>query len=460
MKFALKHIVLSLSLICLLFTSAIAQDKEEQTTRILFVFDGSQSMYGRWDGESKLEIAKELLEQLVDSLEGFGNIQLALRVYGHQDPVMKGDRNCEDTKLEVAFGTDNHAKIKEKLGAIRPKGTTLIAYSLQQAAGDFTYCRNCKNVIILITDGIEECDGDPCQVSMALQKRGVILRPFVIGMGLDKSVIEQFKCVGNFFDVQDKEEFRTVLGVIISQAMNTTSVQVNLLDKYGNPTESDVGITFYDQHSKEMRYHFVHTLNHRGLPDTLPIDPLGKYRLVAHTIPPVQKDSISLQPGIHNIIALDAPQGELSLATIGSNEYRDLKVIVREAGKMKTLTVQDFDDTEKYILGKYDLELLTLPRLIIKDVEISQSHTTKVEIPGPGILTATFQGTGVAELYELKGQERKLIYRYGSNSTRESIVIQPGRYEIGYRPRNARSAAYTKTEIFEIASGQSVQVKL
>ncbi len=438
---------------------APAQSQEKEMTRILFVFDGSQSMYGRWDGESKLQIASRLLNNLVDSLKDYDHIQLALRAYGHQDPVVQGNRNCKDTKLEVPFGADNHDQIIERLESIRPKGTTLIAYSLQKAATDFTPCSNCKNVIILITDGIEECDGDPCLVSRNLQKRGVILRPFVIGMGLDASVIDQFKCVGNFFDVQNKEEFRNVLGVIISQALNTTSVQVNLLDQYSNPTETNVGMTFYDQHSGEMRYHFVHSLNHRGLPDTLPIDPLGNYRLVVHTIPPVQKDNIKMQAGIHNIIAVDAPQGELTFQTIGGNEYRNLKVIVRKQDEMKTLNIQDFEKTDKYIVGKYDLELLTLPRMLISDVEISQSHKTKVEIPGPGILTVGFQGSGIAELFEVKGQERHLIYRFSSSSTRESIPIQPGKYEIGYRPKNSRSSAYTKTQVFEITSGQSTQLK-
>lgn len=440
--------------------SPVSGQGKQETTRILFVFDGSQSMYGRWGNESKLDIASRLLTHLVDSLKSAHNIQLALRVYGHRDPVVQGSRNCQDTKLEVPFGTDNHSQIKEKLSSIRPKGTTLIAYSLQKSAGDFPPCDNCRNVIILITDGIEECDGDPCQVSMNLQKRGIVLRPFVIGMGLDESVLEQFKCVGNFYDVQNKEEFRTVLGVIISQAMNTTSAQVNLLDRNGNPTETDVGMTFYDQHTGEARYHFMHALNHRGVPDTLPIDPLGKYNLYVHTIPPVNKDSIELQPGIHNIIAVDAPQGILSLQTIGNNEYKDLKAIVRKGGSTSTLNIQSIEEPEKYIVGKYDLEVLTLPRLLIKDVEVLQSHTTKVEIPGPGIVTVYFQGSGITELYELKGQKKTLIYRFNSSVTRQTLIIQPGKYEIGYRPKSARSTAYSKTEAFEIETGQSVQVKM
>ena len=157
-------------------------------------------MKRRWDNGQKIQIAIRLLREIVDSLKTAENVEVALRVYGHQNNVTSDGRNCKDTKLEVPFSANNHEKIIERLGSIRPKGTTLIAYSLEQAAYDFPDDKNARNVIILITDGIEECDGDPCAVSLALQKRGVVLKPFIIGMGLEPEVIDAFKCVGNYYD--------------------------------------------------------------------------------------------------------------------------------------------------------------------------------------------------------------------------------------------------------------------
>ena len=162
-----------------LSASTVSAQGEAQKTRILFVLDGSQSMYARWENGQKMQIATRLLRELVDSLDGVKNVEVALRAYGHQNNVTADGRNCKDTKLEVPFGPNNHEKIIERLQTIRPRGTTLIAYSLEQAANDFPSCSDCRNVIILITDGIEECDGDPCAVSLALQRRGVILKPFV-----------------------------------------------------------------------------------------------------------------------------------------------------------------------------------------------------------------------------------------------------------------------------------------
>lgn len=450
-----------LILLCFLFGLSVNSKAQNapQKTRILFVLDGSQSMYARWENGQKMQVATRLLRNLVDSLEGVDEVELALRAYGHQNNVSSDGRNCKDTKLEVPFARGNHDKIKSKLRSIRPKGTTLIAYSLEQAANDFPSCTNCRNVIILITDGIEECDGDPCAVSLALQKKGVILKPFVIGLGLEPDIMDAFKCIGNFYDAKDEVSFKNVLDIVISQALNNTTAQVNLLDELGRPNETNVAMTFYDAFSKQARYNFIHTINSRGNPDTIPIDPLGSYDLVVHTVPPVEKKDISLTAGKHNIIALDAPRGDLELKMNGYNEYEDLKAIVRKAGEQETMIIQDFDHIQRYLIGKYDLEVLTLPRTIIKDVNIAQSHTTTVEIPQAGIVTISNSSKGYGSIFQKKADELIWVCDLSEKSTRQSIVLQPGSYHLVFRSINAKQSIYTKEESFTIQSGQSTQIK-
>jgi len=367
----LKKKTILAALILLFINQGISAQVEEDglkpppLTRILFVLDASQSMYGRWQSDMKISIARKLLSNLLDSLQTTKNIELALRVYGHQYPFPP--QVCNDTKLIVPFAENNIPTIKHKLKSITPKGTTPIAYALEQAGYDFPECDNCRNIIILITDGLEECDGDPCAVSYALQKRGVVLKPFIIGIGRNFS--EAFDCVGTYFDASSEQEFSKALNVVISQALNSTTAQVNLLDEYGKPTETNVSMTFYDNFSGLIKYNFVHAMNNKGVPDTLSIDPLLAYDIVVHTIPPQRVDSVTLTPGKHTIIALETPQGHLELK-LGSRDktVRDLKCIVRRDGRMETLNVQQFGQAEKYITGKYDLEVLTLPRIYIDDV--------------------------------------------------------------------------------------------
>ena len=459
-----KRIILGilLALICFLPEFALAQSSGSSAplTRILFVFDGSQSMYGRWKTGQKIKVAQKLLSELLDSISYRQDIQLALRVYGHQSPVIsRENRDCQDTKLEVAFKKNNVDQIRKKLFEITPRGTTPIAYTLEQAAGDFPNCSSCRNIIILITDGIEECDGDPCAVSWALQQKGIVLKPFVIGMGLSDDIKKSFECVGNYYDASNEEVFKNVLNIVISQALNSTTAQVNLLDTYGKPTETNVNMTFYESHEERMRYNYVHTINHKGNPDTVMIDPLGSYKMVVHTIPPVTVDSIKLTPGTHNFIVAKTPQGALTLKVQGRSDYKKLQCIVRKAGEMQTLNVQYFNTTVNYLVGKYDLEVLSLPRLKFT-IDIKQSHTNKVEIPQPGIASILLKSRGIGSLYLEEDNKLELIHNLSQFDTRETLILQPGRYRLVFRPLSSRESIYTQEKSFRVTSGSSTQVRL
>ena len=164
--------LLILFIFCLFSSVSLAQ-KETETTRILFIFDASKSMFGHFGGKPKIDIAQRLLSEAVDSLKNMPNVRLALRVYGNKSPITPGNQDCEDTHLEVPFGPENVPQIKTILKSTYPKGTTPIAKSLEATINDFTPCSNCKNIVILITDGIEACDGDPCAVSRALRKNNI-----------------------------------------------------------------------------------------------------------------------------------------------------------------------------------------------------------------------------------------------------------------------------------------------
>lgn len=435
----------------------IKKEKPPPLTRILFVLDGSQSMYGRWQSDVKMNIAQNLLSNLLDSLKDVENIQLALRVYGHQKTYPPQD--CDDTRLVVPFASKNAMRIKNQLRYIKPKGTTPIAYALEQAGNDFPACDNCRNIIILITDGLEECGGDPCAVSKELQRRGIALKPFVIGIG--RNFREAFDCVGTYYDASSEEQFGKALDLVISQALNSTTAQVNLLDTYDKPSEKDVNMSFYDHVSGQLKYNFIQTLNHKGLPDTLLIDPLVTYDLVVHTLPPVRVDSIRITPGQHTIIPVSTPQGSLKLKMEGTpHTTKNLQTIVRERGKMETINVQQFGHTENYLCGQYDLEILCLPRIYIEDVSIDQSTTTTVEIPVPGIGVIQKQAQGFGSLYLEQDDEMVWVYNFRPTAEQESLILQPGNYRVVFRARYADRAAYTIEKSFRVTSGKTTNVKI
>lgn len=460
----MRYFIALFFLIVLSYTSVSAQTtpiQKEPTkplTRILFLFDASQSMYGRWQSDMKITIARRILSDLLDSLQYTPDLEVALRVYGHQKDYPPQD--CDDSKLEVPFGPNNFSRIKHRLSTINPKGTTPIALSLERSAGDFPPCENCRNIIVLITDGIEECDGDPCAVSLALQKKGIILKPFIIGIG--KNFAEQFDCVGTYFDATTETEFRKALEIVISQALNSTSCQVNLLDIAGNPTETNVNMTFYDQLSGLPKYNFIHTMNAKGFPDTLIVDPMLEYRIQIHTIPPVFIDSLKLTPGKHTIVGTDAPQGFLELKVMGklNPNNKPLTCIVRSNNQTSTLNIQYFNQREKYIVGLYDLEILTLPRTYVENVKIDQSTTTTVEIPMPGTAVIQFPGAGYGSLYVMKENTLEWIYNFKGTGEQETLLLQPGKYKAVFRAKFFNRSIYTVEKTFSIESNTFVKVNL
>lgn len=453
------YLLLLLLLLCqLLHAQLPAAPAPVVTTRILFVFDASQSMYGRWQSDMKLHIAQRILGRVLDSLKLVDNLELALRLYGHQKPFPPQD--CDDTRLEVPFAPNNIAEIKNRLSTINPKGTTPIAYALSESQHDFPPCDHCRNIIVLITDGIEECGGDPCEVSRMLQQQGITLKPFVIGIGTGFS--ESLDCVGDFFPVSNEIDFNNALKVVIRQVLNATTAQVNLLDLDFRPTETNVNMTFQDHVSHKILHNYVHTFNSKGLPDTLALDPLVTYDITVHTIPPLRRDSITINAGKHNIIPFDAAQGLLSLQVGGNwRTLKNLQAIVRKHGSTETLNVQNFGATQKYLTGVYDLEVLTLPRLYIDSIVIRQSHTTLIEIPQPGILALRRYTDGYGNLLVERNNELELIYTLPqSKDQTENLLLLPGDYRIVYRSKWADKSFYTIEEPFTITSGKTTEIKL
>ena len=145
----------------------------------------------------------------------------------------------------------------------------------------------------------------------------------------------------------------------------------------------------------------------------------------------------------------------------GSNrELNNLKVIVRKSGEMNTLNIQSFDETIRYITGKYDLEILTIPRTYISDVDISQSHTTTIQIPQPGVVTFSKLGYGYGSVYVVNKNEQELVANLSLTKERESLSLQPGEYVAVFRPKQARESIFTVEKRFTVSSGASVAVKL
>ena len=439
--------------------SSFSFGQDEQLTRILFILDASNSMNARWGAQTRIDAAKDLLAKTVDDLRDVPNLEIGLRVYGHQSPITATYQDCNDTKLEVPFASDNFSRVKSRVKSIQAKGTTPIARSLEAAAGDFPD-NTSRNVIILITDGLEACDNDPCVIAKKLKDKGVNVTPFVIGLGMDLSYLEKFRCIGEYEDAETRESFEKVLQNVVQKALLNTTVQINLNDVSGAPKETDVTMFLYEAGTTNLKYTFTHTINRFGNPDTLIIDPALNYDLVVNTTPRVEKKDIHIQRNTHNTIEVDAPQGYIRLRYINAAKPYQIDARIMQNDDPATLNVQKIGSKDKYIVGTYNVEILTLPRTYVT-VNVEQSSIADINIKAPGF----FKYSGINRI---TGQ----IFMKNDNGTWDwvtnledgsrngQVQLQPGQYRMVYRQKDLKSSTYTMQNDFRINSNSTTTIKL
>ncbi|MEO0857787.1 MAG: VWA domain-containing protein [Bacteroidota bacterium] len=166
--------------------SALAQDAPGRA--IYVIMDGSGSMWGALpDASRKVEVAKAVLQNFV--AQDFGSADLALRVYGHRER-----RNCRDSELVVPLGDAATAvpQVEAFARELNPLGMTPIAYSLREALNDMD---GRAGEIILITDGNETCDEDPCTLVRAWREQDIAVNVHVVGFGIEAQERGALQCI-------------------------------------------------------------------------------------------------------------------------------------------------------------------------------------------------------------------------------------------------------------------------
>lgn len=432
-------------------------------TRLLFLLDASGSMANEWQGSTRMNIAKNVLKKLVDSLQNIPNLEMGMRVYGSMSALNMND--CKDTRLEAPIRPANGNFIKLRLDAIVTRGITPIAYSMQQVLNDFGATPSTgptRNVVLLITDGIESCGGNLCEVSLQLQRKGIVLNPFIIGMGMRPEEAATFDCAGRYYDATTAKGFKEIAKNVVNQITNITTAQINLLDQNGKPSESNVPVTFTDATTNGIRYSFVQTMNNRGFPDTLSIDPVNIYNLKVHTTPPTELKDVTLIPDRHNTISVKAAQGDLSVLIDGNtNTTSSITCLVHTREPDSLIATQETGSSQRYLAGKYRMEVLCLPRIVV-ETEVVASKTTTIRIPNPGLLNLINSNAVpvLGSIYVEDGREIHWLADINGATKSESIALQPGNYRIVYRTKASKRSMSTQEKSFRITPGNSETFRL
>ena len=438
----------------------VSADSTVATTRILFVFDASNSMNAFWGGQRKIETATKLLAKTLSELRPIGQLELGLRVYGHGTKHIPGQQNCDDTELVVPFGPNDPKHIEAELRRLQARGTTPIARSLEEAAYDFPDTES-RNVIILITDGIEACDEDPCAVSRALKAKGITVKPFVIGMGIDEDMAAALHCIGSFFDAADPDSFEVILQLVLEQALHNTSVSVELLDGSGKSTVTNLPYTFTNVRSGEHDPQWFHTMLPNATADTMYVDPLPTYNFTVHSLPPRNLDSIALEPGVHNVISVpNMGQGRVTpqFASAALTNYGAIDVTWMQSGDCTPFYSCPIGQEVQLCEGVYDIEFATLPLTVIREVPVHDQDRTVVEIPTPGAMRLSRENDGYIVI--LDASTNDVVLQWSPEQFTGKVTLQPGDYTLLYRAKHALNTLKSFRTSFTIQSGKTYNLHL
>lgn len=203
----LSRSVLPLLTACFLSTSVTAAGAQDREQAIL-VLDGSGSMWGRIDGVSKIEIARDEIAQMLTGWDK--TIDLGLMSYGHRT---KGE--CSDIELVVPPGPLDGPSFQTAVNAISPKGKTPLSEAVRLAAEEMRFTEE-RATVVLLSDGLETCEADPCALATALEAQGVDFTAHVIGFDLSDTDAKELSCLaentgGRFFLAGDSGELTEAL---------------------------------------------------------------------------------------------------------------------------------------------------------------------------------------------------------------------------------------------------------
>ena len=112
---------------------------------------------------------------------------------------------------------NNKAAIVEQTRGLQPQGYTPITDSLRLAAEGLAPEEAASHVVVLVSDGKETCQADPCAAAKALAEANAKLVVHTVGVGVDATTRMQLQCIannarGNYFDANSAAELAKFVG--------------------------------------------------------------------------------------------------------------------------------------------------------------------------------------------------------------------------------------------------------
>jgi Ca-activated chloride channel homolog len=164
---------------------------------IEIILDASGSMKNVINGKTQMELAKESINNFLTEAPKEANV--SLRVYGHKGTGSDSDKELSCSSIEQVYGFESYNKdeFNKALNSFDPSGWTPIEGALKASKEAFSSfdAKNNTNLIYLVSDGIETCDGNPGEFAKTLTDSNIKPIVNVIGFNVDGEAQQQLKTI-------------------------------------------------------------------------------------------------------------------------------------------------------------------------------------------------------------------------------------------------------------------------
>ncbi|PJZ46193.1 vWA domain-containing protein [Leptospira brenneri] len=236
LRFAKLYVIVS----CILFLPSYfpLSTQAQPNKRYVFILDASGSMSEKWDGKTRMAVAKEKLLQVLGGLPK--DVSVGLVAYGNRIA------GCNSARLYHPIQRGAASIVSQKISNIVPAGSTPIAQTLT-VVGEFLLNEIQETEIIFISDGVESCDGDPKAVLYQLKQSGKKFRMQVLGIDIDPKGEEDLKRLsllgdGQYYSLKRPEDYDSSFKRIFFTTESEPSISANSEVKPPLPTQNLIKI--------------------------------------------------------------------------------------------------------------------------------------------------------------------------------------------------------------------------
>ncbi|OCA80725.1 VWA domain-containing protein [Pradoshia sp. D12] len=303
----------------------------KENYNIEVILDSSGSMANITNGKTRMVVAKEAIQQFLMSAPEKANV--ALRVYGHKGTSKDSDKklSCDSSELVYKFGSYKEKEFNQALSSFEPAGWTPLAQSLMDAQNDLKEFKSDKNtnMIYVVSDGIETCDGNPVEAAKKLGESDLQPVINIIGFGVDSEGQKQLK------------EMATASNGTYTNVHNSNQLKSEF-DKAKNALEK------WKQWKENANYDAKVDRNKRYL-DTNSLN--NEY---SNNIQKQQNNMVFIINGLRNKDLITSEQKEYltSRKSELAKEMDEARKTIRE--DLENLNAKTLEDTKKQIEEKYN----------------------------------------------------------------------------------------------------------